>query len=460
MAKSNSSRFGRDDDDGDSDRSGPPSISRKGGGKKKARAIVVKKSDPVRQLAGVGVALAFLVACATMLFTYRPGEGRPSNERGRENVADRPVPVDTAEALERVRQAEEALRNPPASTSSFSVPPVAQAEKPLEAQTSPTQPKPEATEDVKTEVAATEETTPSEQDEATENVAPAEEMAAADEAPPVGPEDERKLDVARVIKEASNLMQGKKYKDAVATLNRASFKFKEDIRPDFYLGLVYSGVGANEPETAEKYFKRALERQPDHTALLNNLALVQIKNKKFRAAWTYFNKSMKDEKNPVADQNIGRLLNQSKILGIKKEDEKLIVGLNPNLNRFHQNEGWQYLPIDESPEAMDEYREFCRDGNLHDRSCSHCLGHGAVRCRICGGKRNIVITGTISNTFQFDRQSTITTNTPTSALVRCSGCGGDGRVDCSYCQDGTDSSLQANSSYGTVDSPRGNRPAR
>lgn len=253
--------------------------------------------------------------------------------------------------------------------------------------------------------------------------------------------------VNRVLNEASLLMQQKKYKEAVASLNRASFKYKTEIRPDFYLGLIYSGVGANEPATAEKYLKRALERQPAHVATLNNLALVQIKNKKFRAAWTYFSNSMKEQQNTVANQNLGRLLNQAEILGMKKEDVKSMKALNPDPQKYDPHRGWFYLPLDDSTNAQSEYREFCRDGDLEDRSCSFCLGHGAVKCRVCGGKRNILITGTATDVFRVDGGArTVVTSTPTSALVNCGGCNGSGRLDCPHCNEGRDPSL---------DGPRG-----
>ena len=248
---------------------------------------------------------------------------------------------------------------------------------------------------------------------------------------------------ARVISEASLLMQQKKYKQAVAALNRASFRYKTEIRPDFYLGLVYSGVGANEPETAEKYYKRALERAPNHVAILNNLALVQIKNKKFRASWTLFSNSMKEQKNPVLDQNLGRLLNQSEILGLKKDDLKIMKELQPDLSKYNQRRGWMYLPLDDTPASREEFVEFCRDGDLEDRSCSYCLGHGAIRCRTCGGKRNVLITGTTTQVFRSDIDPrAIVTTAPTSALVNCSGCGGSGRLPCSKCRDGIDPTLE------------------
>ena len=246
----------------------------------------------------------------------------------------------------------------------------------------------------------------------------------------------------RVINEASLLMQQKKYKQAVAALNRASFRYKTEIRPDFYLGLIYSGVGANEPETAEKYYKRALERAPTHVATLNNLALIQIKNKKFRAAWTCFSKSIKGQENPVFDQNLGRLLNQSEILGLKKDDLKIMKELQADLSKYNNRRGWFYLPLDDTPASQTEFVEFCRDGDLEDRSCSHCLGHGAVLCRNCGGKRNVLITGTSTQVFRSDIDPRpIVTTAPTNALVNCSGCGGSGRIRCSNCRDGTDPNL-------------------
>ena len=68
-----------------------------------------------------------------------------------------------------------------------------------------------------------------------------------------------------------------KGKEAIATLRRASNLYSKDIRPDFYLGLLHSGVGVGDLKMAETHFKKVLDRSPNHLATLNNLALVEVR---------------------------------------------------------------------------------------------------------------------------------------------------------------------------------------
>ena len=234
-------------------------------------------------------------------------------------------------------------------------------------------------------------------------------------------------------------MQGKQ---AVSILKRASGHFKNELRPDFYLGLLHSGVGINDAKTAEFHFRKVLERSPGNIAALNNLALTLAKTRKIAPARNYFALAAKVEPRPIeVDQNLGRLLSQAIPLEIKKEELKKITSMNTRLADYEPNKGWMYMPLDDSPKVIAETMLFCKGGRLEDVSCSYCIGLANMRCGACGGSGKSFRT---TSTPQAVRTpvGTVTTDSQSTATVACSRCRGSGRVDCEHCSHGRDPSLR------------------
>ena len=261
---------------------------------------------------------------------------------------------------------------------------------------------------------------------------------AVDSATEPAPNDELDPD------EATSLMGAKKGKEAITTLKRASNLFPKETRPDFYSGLINSGVGLNDLKAAEFHFNRVLDRLPGHLASLNNLALVEIKNRKIPAARNFFTLAAKQEpRASEIDQNLGRLLNQVRYFEIKGDDLKKMTALNTNSDQFHSKIGWMYMPFDQTERSLSEYKAFCREGKLEDTSCSRCGGKATLMCRTCSGRKTVVALGSNAETRDIgvNRSNVQTIVTPTSATLMCPTCEGNGRLDCTDCVDGRDPGL-------------------
>lgn len=258
-------------------------------------------------------------------------------------------------------------------------------------------------------------------------------------------------DVDRMIVLASDLMQNiakKSEKDAMAafkqayvTLRKASNVNPKDIRPDFYAGLLHSGVGINDPKTAELHFRRVLERQPGHVATMNNLALVEIRARRMAIVKNYFGLVSKVDRKPIEfGQNLGRLLANSDLLALKGDDLKKFTALKEPSNGFASSVGWVYMPLDRKAPSLKEYKPFCRDGRLEDPRCLACSGHMSLVCRLCNGSGTQLQTGVMAQTI-VGLYGTVTVTNPVSGQSACQGCGGRGRVDCRYCQNGRDATI-------------------
>lgn len=259
----------------------------------------------------------------------------------------------------------------------------------------------------------------------------------------VDPDDKSVATLDALIDSAAALVKAMKGKEAIATLRKASNLYPKDIRPDFYLGLLHSGVGVGDPKMAETHFKKVLDRSPNHLAVLNNLALVEVRARKFGPARNFLAIAVKDNPGIIElNQNLGRLISQAKVLEIKNDELKRISGVKYQQDVFSPRKGWMYMPLDDSDRSVGEYKSFCRSGNLEDVSCNICAGRTVLPCKSCGGNGTEFQPATVSelNSTTLGIRSITTT---TAAASRCSVCGGDGCIDCHGCTDGTDPSLGA-----------------
>lgn len=259
-------------------------------------------------------------------------------------------------------------------------------------------------------------------------------------------------DVDKVISSAAALVEsakqikGKegaaKFKEATMTLKKASNRFPDDIRPPFYLGLLYSGIGINDVEDAAIQFRKVLDRSPNHVPAMNNLALVSIRAHKYPIALNYFGKVASSSPRPFeVNQNLGRLLNQAKLLDLKKDELKRFTSLHTEAAAYRVDTGWMYMPLDGTDKARNEYKPFSRESKLEDPSCTICGGYAALPCKVCGRAGTVFQAATYvgSNSTPF---GTFYSTTATTTSSTCRACNGTGRVDCPACRDGKDPALR------------------
>lgn len=255
----------------------------------------------------------------------------------------------------------------------------------------------------------------------------------------------------RLIAMAADLMQNIKsknekdamaaFKQAFVTLKKASNLYPKEIRPDFYAGLLHSGIGINDPKTAEFHFRRVLDRQPGHAATMNNLALVEVRARRFAVVKNYFGLMSKLDPVPIeTSQNLGRLMANSKLLELKGDDLKKFTALEAQHKGFESSVGWVYMPLNRKAQSLEEYKPFCRDGRLEDPRCIICSGQQSLVCRLCKGSGTQLQSGTMAQSV-VGLYGTVTVTTPVTGQAACSGCRGRGRVDCAACQDGRDATI-------------------
>ena len=127
-------------------------------------------------------------------------------------------------------------------------------------------------------------------------------------------EDEAKAiaeEADRLIDQALQLMAVRNHKGAREFLKRASKIDANGIRADFILGILNSGIFVNHAPTAERHFRRVLVRVPNHLSALNNLALTEVKLRRFSRALDHWRTLITlAPSTPEASQNLGRLISE------------------------------------------------------------------------------------------------------------------------------------------------------
>ena len=262
--------------------------------------------------------------------------------------------------------------------------------------------------------------------------------------------DDASASIDDLIAKGISLVQANQRKQAITPLKRASNVAPKEFRADFYLGLLYLGSGAKELkeakeiiDNAETHFRRVVERSPGHVAASNNLALVEIKLRKFAPVRNYFSIAAKQSPRPFeVNQNIGRLLSLTKNFEIKADELKKITSLNTEPAAFRPQTGWMFMPLDQTQKTIAECRAFCPTGSLEDISCSLCDGFAKLRCKKCAGKGKHAVLGVMGEKRDIGFGVTAASTVPTTTLIPCATCGGSGRVDCHGCVDGSDPSLR------------------
>jgi len=165
---------------------------------------------------------------------------------------------------------------------------------------------------------------------------------------------QKKAESANLLAQADAMMLKRNFKEAATLLNRASNFDPNSIRADFTLGMMYSGVGANQPAEADEHFRKVLLRTPGHISALNNLALIEIKMERFPQALNRFTQAAElTPRTPEVTHNLGRVIKEA---GLKKLDIPASVlskfnKLYTDLTQIGQappsnpNIGWMNMPM-------------------------------------------------------------------------------------------------------------------
>lgn len=261
-------------------------------------------------------------------------------------------------------------------------------------------------------------------------------------------------DTGRLIASALSLVKADQRNEAIPYLKRASNVSPSDPRPDFYLGFLYLGSGAPDPKEARekitsaemhfnKAFNRTADRSPERAATANNLAIVELKLRKYGAARNYFGTALKNSPDsPLISHNVARLLSQLDTFDIKADEVKKIQALNVPVAALQPSTGWLYLPMDQHQETQEQCLTFIPRHTFEDISCSSCNGCARLVCIPCRGTGKVGVLTTAGEKRDIGFGMTASSTSMGTTNVACRNCGGSGRVDCGACSDGRDSKIR------------------
>ncbi len=160
-----------------------------------------------------------------------------------------------------------------------------------------------------------------------------------------------------LIAQAGELIEVDNFNEARKLLERASQIDRNGIRADFILGILNStshAYAVNFPKNAIKHFRAVLTRSPDHISALNNLALAEVKLRKFRPALNHWRQAVElTPTTPEVTQNLGRLISeaskkklpvpQTALTGFSRLYSKTIVSGKGKASNLEV--GWLYMPL-------------------------------------------------------------------------------------------------------------------
>ncbi|GIX05538.1 MAG: hypothetical protein KatS3mg114_1407 [Planctomycetaceae bacterium] len=156
-----------------------------------------------------------------------------------------------------------------------------------------------------------------------------------------------------------DLLQQFRWKEALQRIEKASQIYPESYEPDFILGMLFSARGLCIPARAEKYFDRTVRRNPMYPPGLNNLALAQVKLRKYDEAlknWQrmYVHGMVTTE----MLQNVGRVTDSGlrgmmpvppSVLRAYKEFYDLLErSRSEEVKPYNSQVGWLYMPLVET----------------------------------------------------------------------------------------------------------------
>ncbi|MBS0208992.1 MAG: trypsin-like peptidase domain-containing protein [Planctomycetes bacterium] len=181
-------------------------------------------------------------------------------------------------------------------------------------------------------------------------------------------EDAQKLrkQAAKLIQQSAELLRLNQDQMAHAKLKEASAIDPGGISADFIIGVVYALALRNYSKSSE-HFEIALRRDPGNVALLNNLALTEIRTGEPRGAIMHWRKALSISTDQAVVHNIGRLIDQAGRGSVRNVPKSSIAELTAvysdllasgKVKGADKARGWQYMlvPI-KSPEELEAQEE-------------------------------------------------------------------------------------------------------
>ncbi len=161
----------------------------------------------------------------------------------------------------------------------------------------------------------------------------------------------KKLQARQLVAEAVRLIKIGQFDTAISKCIKASRTDEDNIQADFILGLGYALLGCD-AEKASHHFAVCVRRDPRHISALNNLALGEVRLKRYSKALSHWQTAL--ELAPAAPeviQNIGRLLHLARqgrlhvLTGTQRRFSDLyaMAAVSADAKDFNRRIGWLYM---------------------------------------------------------------------------------------------------------------------
>ncbi len=270
-------------------------------------------------------------------------------------------------------------------------------------------------------------------DTATEN-APALAQDAPQQSGTEGDVLQRALEADRLADEACDLLAARQAEAARKKLKEANRLAPDRVRAIFLLGLV-EALEFRNPAEAQRAFRQALKRAPKHAAVLNNLAIVELRLDHVAQSINYFKAALVEAPSmSQAVNNLRRLAAYAKRgrVKLKKRDIELLEGFcdEQGGRSLDSRVGWLFVDLSAGGTESSGLRVAMNSSwqAWEDHACLGCDGLGIMDCPQRGCADGKVRVREAVGAAGFTPQGG-----SVDRRVPCDTCDGTGKVRCWWC---------------------------
>jgi tetratricopeptide (TPR) repeat protein len=241
---------------------------------------------------------------------------------------------------------------------------------------------------------------------------------------------ERVMESHRLVDEACALVEGGRAEEARNKLQAANRLAPDRLRPVFVLGLL-EALEFRDLPAAQRAFKAALARAPSHPAVLNNLALVELRLGHTSQAVKYLRAALSAAPQMIeAQYNARRLAVHIQRRGVRLQhrDAQWLKSLASAQQGYGR--GWLYVDSSvggDEPSGLRAARNPFEKNWWEDNTCLKCNGLGSLDCPRCANGK--VLVREAIGAASYAPQGAAADH----RRVGCGMCAGTGRMFCFWC---------------------------
>ncbi len=249
---------------------------------------------------------------------------------------------------------------------------------------------------------------------------------------------QRVLEADCLADEACELLAAGQAEAARKKLREANKLAPDRVRAVFLLGLL-EALEFRNPEEAQRALKEALKRAPKHAAVLNNLAIIELRLDHVGQAINYFKLALAEAPGMgQAVNNLRRLAAYARrgAVKLKKRDIEAIEKFCDELGgpSLDASVGWLFVDLSAGGTESSGLRAAMNSSwqAWEDHVCVRCDGLGRIDCPNCA-QGSVARVGDVTSPGLYDTQR--------GAAMRrelCGTCSGRGSLGCPFCFNGRD----------------------